>query len=148
MSDKMRDDGHETATKSDLSAMRGDIATMRDDITAVMRSDIAAVRDDITSAMRGDIVAMRGDIVAMRDDIAAAMREQLRPIVATLAHHTAELADIRGHIKDKLVTRGEFHSRMDAYAGLVGDFEYSSAKNLSRLDEHEERIKALEDKSA
>lgn len=88
MSDEMRDDAHEPATKGDLGVMRSDMA--------MMRTDIASMRDDLTLAIRKEI------------------REALRPIFITLAHHTAELADIRGHIKDKMVTRDEFYSRMDA----------------------------------
>jgi chromosome segregation ATPase len=76
------------------------------------------------------------------------IREQLRPIAITLAHHSAELADIRGHIKDKMVTRDEFHSRMDGFAGRVSDFDHSTAKNRARLDDHEKRIIALEEKRA
>jgi hypothetical protein len=53
------------------------------------------------------------------------LRSEFRALAITLAHHTAELADIRGYMKDKLVTRDEFHSRMD---------------------EHERRISALEKK--
>ncbi len=96
-------------------------------------------------ATKADIRAMSDDIViVLRDE----MRELLRPINITLAHHTAELADIRGYIKAKMVTREEFHSRMDGFAGRVDDFDYSSAKNRSRLDEHEKRISALEEKRA
>jgi len=79
-----------------------------------------------------------------KDDI----RDLLRPIAATLAHHTAELADIRGYIKTSLVTRDEFHNRMGGFARRVEDHDYSSAKNLDRLDQHEKRIRALEDRSS
>ena len=45
-----------------------------------------------------------------------------------------------------MVTRDEFHSRMDAFSGRVYDQDYSTAKNRVRLDEHEKRIAALEAK--
>lgn len=110
------------------------------------------MRDDAHEpATKGELRLMRSDIAVIRDDIGAfrnEIREALRPITITLAHHTAELADIRGHIKDKMVTRDEFHSRMDGFAGRVEDFDYSSAKNRSRLDDHEKRIIALEEKRA
>jgi len=83
---------------------------------------------------------------ATKSDIAE-IRELLRPIATiamTVARHSAELADIRGHIKDKMVTRDEFHSRMDGFTRRVEDSDYSSAKNLTRLDDHERRIDALE----
>ena len=96
--------------------------------------------------------ATRGDLKVLREDIVTALRSEMRdlfrPIVATLANHTAELAEIRSHIKDKMVTREEFHSRMDGFTRRVDDFDYSSAKNRFRLDEHENRIGALEKKSS
>ena len=113
MSDEMRDDGHQPATKADLR----EFATKAD---------------------------MSTEFTKFREELREEIRDIFRPIVVTLAHHTAELADIRGHIKDKMVTRDEFHSRMDGFAGRVTDFDYSSAKNRARLDEHEERLKKLE----
>ncbi|MFI5346666.1 MAG: hypothetical protein ACHQ51_09865 [Elusimicrobiota bacterium] len=96
---------------------------------------------ELSLAVKADV---RNVIEAFRDE----MRLLLRPITVTLANHTAELADIRGYMKDKLVTRDEFHSRMDAFTGRVDDYDYSSAKNRDRLDAHEKRITALEQKRA
>ena len=114
------------------------------------QADIVVVRGEMVG-MRGEMMGMRGEMVGMRDEMTGMrdeMRELFRPISITLTNHTAELADIRGHIKAKMVTREEFHSRMDGFAGRVDDFDYSSAKNRSRLDEHEKRISALEEKRA
>ena len=91
---------------------------------------------------------LRLGLTSLRTELRDDIREMLRPITITLAHHTAELADIRGHIKDKMVTREEFHSRMDGFTGRVDDFDYSAAKNRARLDDHSRRIKVLEEKSA
>jgi len=108
MSDEMRDDAHEPATKGDMNVMRG----------------------------------------GLRDDIVTAVRDMIRPLALATAHHSAELADIRGYMKDKLVTRDEFHSRMDGFTRRVEDFDWSAAKNLDRLDDHEKRIRAIEKKNA
>ena len=118
----MRDDGRQPATKADLNAF-----ATKADLSAFATKE--AIRDEFRS-------------------FRAEIHEMFRPIAITLAHHTVELADIRGHIKDKMVTRDEFHSRMDAFAGRVADFDYSSAKNRSRLDDHEKRIASLEEKRA
>lgn len=131
MTDEMRDDGHLPATKADL---RG-FATKADLSGFATKADLSAF------ATKAD---MKAEFAIFRAEI----HDLFRPIAITLAHHTAELADIRGHIKEKMVTREEFHSRMDGFAGRVADFDYSSAKNRSRLDEHEERIRALENKTA
>lgn len=94
--------------------------------------------DDVISGNDNE-PATKGDLrtlaATLREDLRNDMREMLRPITLTLAHHTAELADIRGHIKDKMVTREEFHSRMDGFTGKVQDFEYSSAKNREVLQD-------------
>lgn len=124
------------------SATKADIVVVRSDVT-VMRGEMTGMRDEMMG-MRGEMMSMRDEITGMRGEI----RELFRPISITLTNHTAELADIRGHIKAKMVTREEFHSRMDGFAGRVDDFDYSSAKNRSRLDEHEKRISALEEKRA
>lgn len=99
--------------------------------------------NDVISGNDNDS-ATKGDLRALRDDL----REMLRPITMTLAHHTAELADIRGHIKDKMVTREEFHSRMDGFTGKVQDYEYAAAKNRELLVDYDKRIKALEERRA
>ena len=57
-----------------------------------------------------------------------------------------ELRVVRGHIKDKMVTRDEFLSRMDGFTGRVDDSDYSSAKNSARLNDHAKSISALEEK--
>ena len=148
MTDEMRDDGHLPATKADL---RG-FATKADLGAFATKADLAALATKLDSnfATKMDLSAfatkadMKAEFAAFRAEI----HDLFRPIALTLAHHTAELADIRGHIKEKMVTREEFHSRMDGFAGRVADFDYSSAKNRARLDEHEERIRALEHKTS
>lgn len=92
--------------------------------------------------------ATRGDLKSEMRDFREEMRDLLRPIVALLTRHSAELADIRGYMRDKLVTRDEFHSRMDAFSGRVEDYEYGDAKRRARLDDHERRIGALESKKS
>ena len=139
---------NEPATRGELRVVRGNITLMQGDITA-LKGDVRTLKDDV-SAMRSDITGIRGDMTLMRDDIVTSLRheirEMLRPITITLAHHTAELADIRGHIKDKMVTRDEFHARMDGFTGRVDDSDYSSANKSERLNDHAKRISALEEK--
>ena len=136
MTEKMRDDGHLPATKADLSGF----ATKADLLDFATKADL---RDFATKSDLRDFPT-KGEIAAMRDDIITAVRDMIRPLALTTAHHSAELADIRGYMKDKLVTRDEFHSRMDGFARRVDDFDWSAAKNLDRLDDHEKRLKKLE----
>lgn len=82
----------------------------------------------------------------LRSEIRNELRDALRPIFSLLANHTAELRDIRTYMKTQLVTREEFHARMDAFAGRVDDHDYAAAKSRARLDDHERRISALEKK--
>ena len=92
--------------------------------------------------------ATKADFATFRDDIIGAVRDMIRPLALATAHHSAELADIRGYMKDKLVTRDEFHSRMDGFARRVEDQDWSAAKNRDRLDDHEKRIRSIEEKRA
>jgi hypothetical protein len=103
------------------------------------KADMHAMRTDIIATTRSE---MASGFKSLRDDI----RDMLHPIIVKLTHHDAELADIRGYIKTQLVTRDEFHSRMDAFTGRVEDFDFTEAQNRARLDEHEQRIIALEKK--
>ena len=98
--------------------------------------------------LRAGLASVRADIASLREALRDDVSMMLRPITITLAHHTAELADIRGHIKDKMVTREEFHSRMDGFSGRVQDFEYALSKNREMLADHAKRISALEERRA
>jgi hypothetical protein len=91
--DDVSSSDNEPATKGDMRLLKGDVR-----------------------AFRGE---MRSEFSQFRTELREELRELIRPITITLAHHTAELADIRGHIKDKMVTREEFHSRMDGFTGKV-----------------------------
>jgi hypothetical protein len=135
MDEDMNVSENEPATKGDLRAVKGDLRQL----SGELKEEMGAFRNDFLT-FRSE---MRDEFAQFRDEI----RELFRPITVTLAHHTAELADIRGHIKDKMVTRDEFHSRMDGFTGRVVDSDYSTSKNRERLDDHAKRIKALEDKS-
>ena len=88
--------------------------------------DEAMSGSDNEPSTKGDLRALKSDVSAFRSELKAdfaqfrtEIRELFRPITITLAHHTAELADIRGHIKDKMVTREEFHSRMDGFTARM-----------------------------
>ncbi|UPT73261.1 MAG: hypothetical protein M0D55_15425 [Elusimicrobiota bacterium] len=81
---------------------------------------------------------------ATKNDIEA----MLLPIRALLVKHSEELSEIRTHIREKLVTKDEFHHRMDAFAGRLVDEDYRAAKSRARLDDHETRITALEKRSS
>ncbi|OGR91694.1 MAG: hypothetical protein A2V88_03715 [Elusimicrobia bacterium RBG_16_66_12] len=145
----MRPDTHEPATKGDLGLLKGDISLLKDDVGS-LKGDVSSLKDEFM-AFRAEMRDMfRPVLLTLEHHTAelADIRETFRPIHIALAHHTAELADIRGYLKDKMVTRDEFHSRMDGFTGRVDDFDYSSAKNRARLDEHEKRISALETKHA
>ena len=100
MNEAMSGNDNEPATRGDLRQLKGDVR--------LLQGELQTFRSEI-----------RGDFATFREEI----RDLIRPITITLAHHTAELADIRGHIKDKMVTRDEFHSRMDGFTGRVEALE-------------------------
>src|SRR5437868_6834614 len=101
----------------------------------MLRGEFRAGMGLLPSELREEMSLFRGEI-----------KDMLRPIVSTLANHSAELNDIRSYMKTQLVTREEFHTRMDGFTGRVEDQDYSAAKNRARLDDHERRLSALEKK--
>lgn len=103
-------------------------------------SEVNDANEVVTKGYLRDV--MREEFGAFR----AEMRDMLRPIVGTIANLQTDVADIRHYMKTELVTRAEFHARMDAFAGRVDDSDYSHAKQRARLDDHERRISALEKK--
>jgi len=156
MTDEMHTEASQPATKGDLSVLhvevgqlKGDVEHLKDDVS-LLKDDVGHLKNDV-SLLKTDVGLLKDEFRAFRSEFGSfriEIREMFRPVMITLAHHTAELADIRGYVKDKLVTREEFHSRMDGFAGRVDDSDYSSAKNRVRLDEHEKRISALESRRA
>lgn len=127
--------------RKELSAMKSDMGAMRKDIEGLRKS----AKTDI-KALRSDMRAFEGRLDARFDAFRDEIRALFRPVIATLANHTAELADIRSHIKENLVTRHEFYSYMDKFAGKLGDYGDREARGLWRLDDHEARTGALEKK--
>jgi len=120
--------------RSDLrSGLEGQGKSLRDELRTGLESQSKSLRDEFRTGLESQSKSLRDEF-----------RTEFQKIHVTLSHHSAELADVRGYLKDKLVTRDEFHSRMDGFAGRVDDYDYSAAKNRARLDEHEKRISALE----
>jgi hypothetical protein len=62
---------------------------------------------------------LREELRELRHELSVGLRDALHPIYAILANHTVELAEIRHHIKTELVTKSEFHARMDGFAKRV-----------------------------
>lgn len=82
----------------------------------------------------------------LRDTLRTEIREALRPVVGRIVTMQDDVADIRRYMKTELVTRNEFHARMDAFAGRVDDADVADVRQRARLDDHERRISALEKK--
>jgi hypothetical protein len=86
------------------------------------------------------------------------VEQRLGSVESTLHNVVVEQARARGDIewlRGNSVTRDEYKSgvnlilnRLDGLAGMIEDSRYGSAKNVARLDDHEKRISALEDKRA
>lgn len=88
----------------------------------------------------------RAALSEFKTELKEELRDLLSPMQAEIARHSHELADIRHYMRTELVTKSEFHERMDGFAKRVTDQDYHSAKTLDRLDDHERRITKLERK--
>ena len=153
MSD-MHDAAQQPLTKADLLAalasFGAEFKAENESMRTEFRADGQSTREEFRSAFQTGTQQLREESRSAFQAGTQKLREEFRSdfkrIFVMLAHHSSELADIRGYIKDKLVTREEFHSRMDGFTGRVDDFDYSAAKNRARLDDHEKRLTALEKK--
>lgn len=76
------------------------------------------------------------------------LKTSFRSFAASLTSANARLADLTEYVHDKLVTRVEFHDRMDGFAGKVDDMRYDWAKHHARLNDHDKRLTRLEGRRA
>ena len=128
MSDEMQHSDQQPATKADLNTTNANLNSLK--------SDFRSFADELRADFRAFTVEMR---------------DLLRPIQINVARHTGELADIREELKGvrtNMVTRDEFHSRMDGFAGLAEDSRRRWATHADVLTKHDERLKKLEPPTA
>ncbi|MBI5245748.1 MAG: hypothetical protein HY923_01095 [Elusimicrobia bacterium] len=146
MSDEMHPSDQQPATKADLASLAASLATKADlNATNAGLSATTAGLSALKTEFRSFSDELRTDFRAFTTE----MRELLRPIQINVARHEGALSGIREELKgmrETMVTRDEFHSRMDGFVRLVDDHNWSAAKNRVRLDDHEKRINALEEK--
>ncbi len=123
MDDKMQPQDQSPATKADLRefATKADLrefATKADLREFVTKLDFQLFAQEMRDLFK---------LTASREDLKNLVtRDEFRRTAVAVAKLTEDVADIRNHIKEKLVTRDEFHSRMDGFAGHV-----LKPKNLS-----------------
>ena len=67
------------------------------------------------------------------------MGKTLRRVAATTSNTGAELADLKKYVRQELVTKDEFHERMDGFAGRLEDFKLHSAHQEDRISQLEKR---------
>jgi hypothetical protein len=106
--------------------------------------------DSHMPATKGDLAAMKGAFSEFRAEMKAdftEMKDILRRVAITAMNTESRLHDLTRYVHTELVTRKEFHGRMDTFTGRVVDADYSWAKQKQRLDEHARRIAALERRS-
>jgi uncharacterized hydantoinase/oxoprolinase family protein len=155
MSDEMQPD-QRPATQADLErfATKTDLerfATKTDLERFATKTDLErfATKTDLERfAMKTDLerFATKADLRTTLKDLTEEIRGFTRQFALEIMNLKTDVSDIRGYMKDKLVTRDEFHARMDGFGRRVEDHDWSAAKNRARLDDHEKRINALEEK--
>ena len=76
----------------------------------------------------------------LRTAIKADIQEALKPIAVIVARHETELRETRDYMRANLVTKDEFHTRMDAFARRMDGFDHSLAKQGERLTDLERKL--------
>jgi chromosome segregation ATPase len=120
--------------KSDLKGMKSDMQAVKSDMQA-MKSDLQAVKSDMQT-MQGDLSGLPG----MKADIQS-MKETLHRVAVTTAQTSGGLAELKTYVHTNLVTKNEFRTEMDGFAGRIDDFRLHMAQQKERLDDLESKSK-------
>jgi chromosome segregation ATPase len=127
--------------KSDLKGMKSDMQAVKSDMQA-MKSDLQAVKSDL-QAVKSDMQTMQGDLSGlpgMKADIQS-MKETLHRVAVTTAQTSGGLAELKTYVHTNLVTKNEFRTEMDGFAGRIDDFRLHMAQQKERLDDLESKSK-------
>jgi polyhydroxyalkanoate synthesis regulator phasin len=62
------------ATKTEVAALREDVATLKEDVTE-LKGDVATLREDVTE-LKGDVATLREDVTELKGDVAT-LREDM-----------------------------------------------------------------------
>ena len=111
--------------KRELNGLRGEVHKGFDEL----RREMAGMREDAAQDMRG-------------------IRAMFRRTMVQVAQLTGDAADIKHEIATNVATKGDVSrilDRMDAFAGSKKDDDFDAAKNVHRLDDHDRRLRRLEE---
>jgi chromosome segregation ATPase len=105
---------------------------------ADVRAFFATVRD-----IQSDLRAMKSDLSelpGMKKDIQS-IKETLRRVAVRAAQTGGDLTELKTYVHGNLVTKGEFRTQMDGFAGRIDDFRLHMAQQKERLDDLESKSK-------
>lgn len=131
--------------------MRTELTAFRDEVRSEMggfRVEMTGFRAEMTG-FRAEMLELRGDLRAMGERMETGFRE-LGAAIGRIAHVVERtdwrLGQLEQYAHEKLVTRGEFLERMDAYAGRLTDAKLHWAHQKERTDDHDRRLTKLEER--
>lgn len=124
-----------------------------------MRTELKAFKNEVREELGGfreEMGGLRKEWGEFREEMAG-FRSEMRAVVGDLADSVRKLAigyasldgrvtGIEIYMKEKLVTRDEFHSRMDAFSGRLTDAQLHWAHQKERTDDHDRRLTKLEER--
>ena len=69
------------------------------------------------------------------------MKGMLHRVIVTTVQTSADLAELKTYVHENLVTKNEFKTQMDGFAGRIDDFRLHMAQQKERLDDLESKSK-------
>ena len=117
--------------------MKKEESTMSDE----MKQDIETLKTGVSELLKG-MGQFQKDIGEVRKDVGD-VKSMLRRTMLNVADLTGEVAGI----KHRMATKDDIsllNRRMDKFAGLQSDANVNAARNLHRLDDHDDRLDRLE----
>jgi hypothetical protein len=135
-------DGEIGGLKSDVAVLKSDVAVLKSDV-AVLKSDVALLKTDV-AVLKTDVAGLKIDVAGLKIDVAA-----LKTDVAGLRVQIAEEgATTRRHFD---IAVEQFRTEVREAYGHIAPMMQAIAENKvehgtirSALDDHEIRIKAIE----
>ncbi len=124
--------------------VRNDIGNLRTEVGGI-KSDLGNLRMEV-GGIKSDLGNLRMEVGGIKSDLGKLTTLALNTAMA-VSRQAGDIADL----KRDMVTKDDFSTlmgRIDGFAGMLQDSRWDWGKQKVRLDEHEQRISALEAKRA
>ena len=141
----MRLEGRGGVMNEELNRELSGLKSGMGNLTTEVRNDIGNLRTEV-GGIKSDLGNLRMEVGGIKSDLGKLTTLALNTAMA-VSRQAGDIADL----KRDMVTKDDFSTlmgRIDGFAGMLQDSRWDWGKQKVRLDEHEQRISALEAKRA